>query len=152
MNSKNNNRMKQILSFAFLLFIACNNTQTSNTEPYTKERTTVNPNPVKEYVEEVGDKLNPDWKFKVQLFEQKESLKYEVKFQYKEVMGEKIFSYPNLGFMPKPELKKGPDKFSCIVGFYDADSTFMELRLIKMENENLMYRHLKEYSVGEEKK
>ena len=135
----------------FICLSSCNNGQSGNTEPYTKERVTVNPNPVKEYVEEVGDKLNPEWKFKVQLFEQKESLKYEVKFQYKEVKGEKIFSYPNLGFMPKPELKKGPDQFSCIVGFYDADSTFMELRLIKVENENMVYRHLKEYQVEEEK-
>jgi hypothetical protein len=144
--------MKQIFSFALLLFIACNNKPANNEQPYTKERTTVNPNPVKEYVEEVGDKLNPEWKFKVQLFEQKESLKYEVKFQYKEVTGEKIFSFPNLGFMPKPELKKGPKPFSCIVGFYDADSVFMELRMIAVENENLMYRHLKEYQVGETKK
>ena len=144
--------MKQLLSFAFLLLFACNNKQTNNTEPYTKERTTVNPAPVKEYTEEVGDKLNPEWKFKVQLFEQKESLKYEVKFQYKEVTGEKIFSFPNLGFMPKPELRKGAEPFSCIIGFYDADSVFMELRMIKVENENLLYKHLKEYQVGEEKK
>jgi hypothetical protein len=144
--------MKQLI-FAFLVLslFACNN-QTNNTVPYTKERATVNPNPVKEYTEEVNDKLNPEWKFKVQLFEQKESLKYEVKFQYKEVTGEKIFSFPNLGFMPKPELKKGPNPFSCIVGFYDADSVFMELRMIAVENENLIYRHLKEYQVEAEKK
>jgi hypothetical protein len=146
--------MKQVFIVLVIaaLFSCNNNQQTSNTEPYVKERFTVNPNPVKEYVEEVSDKLNPDWKFKVQLFEQKESLKYEVKFQYKEVTGEKIFSYPNLGFMPKPELKKGPDQFSCIVGFYDADSVFNELRLIKVENDNLVYRHLKEYSVAAEVK
>jgi hypothetical protein len=144
-----------LFSITAFFIISCNNNNNnnvSNTEPYTKERSTVNPNPVKEYVEDVGDQLNPEWKFKVQLFEQKESLKYEAKFQYKEVTGEKIFSFPNLGFMPKPELKVGPDKFSCIIGFYDADSVFMELRLIKVENENLVYRHLKEYSVGEEKK
>lgn len=144
--------MKLYFVFIFLSAFACNSATISNIQPYTKERTTVNPAPVKEYAEEVGDKLNPEWKFKVQLFEQKESLKYEVKFQYKEVTGEKIFSFPNLGFMPKPELRKGAEPFSCIIGFYDADSVFMELRMIKVENENLMYRHLKEYSVGEEKK
>ncbi len=141
-----------IVSLTVVLF-SCNNAQQAgNTDPYLKERATVNPNPVKEYVENVGDQLNPEWQFKVQLFEQKESLKYEAKFQYKEVTGEKIFSYPNLGFMPKPELKKGPDKFSCIIGFYDADSIFNELRLIKVENENLVYRHLKEYAVTDENK
>lgn len=144
--------MKQLLYILFIILISCNSGKTNRSEPYTKERATVNPNPVKEYTEEVGDKLNPEWKFKVTLYEQKESLKYEVKFQYKEVTGEKIFSFPNMGFMPKPDLKKGPDPLSCIIGFYDADSTFMELRLIKVENENLIYRHLKEYKVEEEKK
>jgi hypothetical protein len=136
-----------------ICFASCSNNQKSDsTEPYVKERTTVNPNPVITYEETVKDDLNPEWKFKVELFEQKESLKYEVKFQYKEVTGEKIFSFPNLGFMPKPGIKKGPDKFSCIIGFYDADSVFMDLRMIKVENENLLYRHLKEYAVEKEKK
>jgi hypothetical protein len=144
--------MKQLLFIALIVLVSCTTNKKSNTEPYTKERVAVNPNAVKEYTEDVNDPLNPDWKFKVALFEQKESLKYEVRFQYKEVTGEKIFSFPNMGFMPKPDLKKGPDKFSCIIGFYDADSTFMELRMIKVENENLVYRHLKEYKVEEEVK
>jgi hypothetical protein len=143
--------MKYLILAAMIAVTACGSNNNSNT-PYTAERATVSSVAVKEYTEDVNDPLNPDWKFKVALFEQKESLKYEVRFQYKEVTGEKIFSFPNMGFMPKPELKKGPDKFSCIIGFYDADSTFMELRMIKVENENLVYRHLKEYKVEEEKK
>jgi hypothetical protein len=144
--------MKQLICLLLIVSISCNSNGTkNNVQPYTKERTTVNPNAVKEYVEEVNDSLNPDWKFRVALFEQKESLKYEVRFQYKEITGEKIFSFPNMGFMPKPELKEGKNKFSCIIGFYDADSTFMELRMIKVENENLVYRHLKEYKVEEKK-
>lgn len=144
--------MKQILLFATILFISCNNGASNNTQPYTKERTTVKIAPVVEYTETVNDQLNPDWNFKVALFEQKESLKYEVKFQYKEVTGEKIFSFPNMGFMPKPGLKKGPEPFSCIIGFYDADSVFMDLRMIKVENENLIYKHLKEYKTEDPKK
>jgi hypothetical protein len=140
--------MKQLVTvLAAAFFISCGGNSGSSTQPYTEERTTVSADPVKVYEEPVGDSLNPTWKFKVELFEQKQSLKYHVKFQYKEVTGEKIFSYPNLGFMPKPELKKGPDPLSCIIGFYDADSTFMELRIVKVENDNLVYRHLKEYQV-----
>ncbi len=144
--------MKYFLSLlsAVVLF-SCNNSPKDDTQPYVKERASVNSNPVAVYEEPVNDKLNPDWKFKVQLFEQKESLKFEAKFQYKEVTGEKIFSVPNLGFMPKPALKKGPQPFSCIIGFYDADSTFMELRMVRVENENLVYSHLKEYAVEKEK-
>ena len=63
--------MKQISFFLFIFIFSCNTATKNNTEPYTKERTTVNPAPVKEYAEEVNDKLNPEWKFKVQLFEQK---------------------------------------------------------------------------------
>ena len=144
--------MKYLFLAVAIAFTACNGAKNSNNEPFTAERKTVSSAAVKEYTEDVNDPLNPDWKFKVALFEQKESLKYEVKFQYKEVTGEKIFTFPNMGFMPKPELKKGPDKFSCIIGFYDADSTFMELRMIKVENENLVYKHLKEYKVEEAKK
>ena len=141
--------MKYLILVAMIAVTACGSNNNSNA-PYTAERATVSSVAVKEYTEDVNDPLNPDWKFKVALFEQKESLKYEVRFQYKEVTGEKIFSF--MGFMPKPELKKGPEKFSCIIGFYDADSTFMELRMVKVENENLVYRHLKEYKVEEAKK
>lgn len=144
--------MKYLIAAMVIVLTACNTNEKSSNEPFTPERKTVNPAAVKEYTEDVNDPLNPGWKFKVALFEQKESLKYEVKFQYKEVTGEKIFSFPNMGFMPKPDLKKGPDKYSCIIGFYDADSTFMELRMIKVENENLVYKHLKEYQVEKEKK
>ncbi len=144
--------MKQVFTILAAAFLfSCSNSE-SSTQPYTEERATVSNEPVKVYEESVGDSLNPDWKFKVELYEQKQSLKYHAKFQYKEVTGEKIFSYPNLGFMPKPALKKGSDPLSCIIGFYDADSTFMELRLVKVENENLVYRHLKEYQVEAEKK
>lgn len=143
--------MKYLILTAMIAVAACSSNNNSST-PYTAERATVSSIAVKEYTEDVNDPLNPDWKFKVALFEQKESLKYEARFQYKEVTGEKIFSFPNMGFMPKPELRKGPDKFSCIIGFYDADSTFMELRMIKVENENLVYKHLKEYKVEEAKK
>lgn len=143
--------MKYLILAAMIAVTACGSNNNSNT-PYTAERATVSSVAVKEYTEDVNDPLNPDWKFKVALFEQKESLKYEVRFQYKEVTGEKVFSFPNMGFMPKPELRKGPEKFSCIIGFYDADSTFMELRVVKVENENLVYKHLKEYKVEEAKK
>ena len=143
--------MKQLLfSILTLSFIACNN-KTAKTEPYTKERATVKSGPVITYTESTSN--NDSTKtLKVELFEQKESLKYEVKFSYNGTNGEKIFSYPNLGFMPKPGLKKGPNPMSCIVGFYDADSVFMDLRLIAVENGNLMYRHLKEYQVEGTKK
>jgi hypothetical protein len=139
--------MKKLAAIAFLAFVACGEKKSNSNEPFVKERTTVNPAAVKEYTAGTDTA-----KFKVQLFEQKESLNYEVKFAYKEATGEKIFTLPNMGIMPKPELKKGADDLSCIIGFYDADSTFMEFRLVKVENGTLVYRHLKEYQVEDPKK
>ncbi|HMO31697.1 MAG TPA: hypothetical protein PKE63_05640 [Lacibacter sp.] len=149
--------MKRLFVFAAaafgLLAVSSCGDDTSHLKPYTEERATVNPDPVLEYVVNLGDTLNPEWAFSVKLYEQQKSLQYRVLFKYKEVEGEKIFSYPNLGFMPLPGLRRqGEDSLACVVGFYDADSTFMDLRLIKVENGNLIYRHLKEYQVGEGKK
>lgn len=146
----------KLFRYPALLFIfaaaACGGNG-SNLEPYTEERTVVKQEPVLEYNVPLNDELNPEWSFSVKLFEQKKSLQYRVLFKYKEVEGEKIFTYPNLGFMPKPGLRQqGDDPMACVVGFYDADSTFMDMRLIKVENGNLVYRHLKEYQVDDGKK
>lgn len=138
---------KLIVVVAAFAFVACGEKNPNNNEPFAKERATVNPAAVKEYV--AGSDTA---QFKVQLFEQKESLNYELKFSYKDASSEKIFTLPNMGIMPKPELKKGADDLSCIIGFYDADSTFMEYRLVKVENGTLLYRHLKEYKVEDPKK
>lgn len=148
-------KFTHLLSAVMILIFAataCGSNE-SNLEPYTEERAVVKEDPVLEYKVLLNDTLNPEWAFHVKLYEQKKSLQYRVLFKYKEVEGEKIFSYPNLGFMPKPGLRRqGEDSLACLVGFYDADSTFMDLRLIKVENDNLMYRHLKEYQVDEGKK
>ena len=136
-----------IILLLLVSFCACGDA--NNTVPYTKERAIVNPEAVLTYTE--SDNGDTAKTLRVALFEQKESLKFEVKFSYKDATGEKIFSYPNLGFMPKPGLKKGPKPMSCIIGFYDADSVFMDLRLVAVENGSLYYRHLKEYQVEAEK-
>jgi hypothetical protein len=73
--------MKQLLfSILMLSFIACNN-ETAKTEPYTKERATVKTDAVVTYTETENNN-DTSKTLKVQLFEQKESLKYEVKFSY----------------------------------------------------------------------
>ena len=138
---------KLFVVIATVMLAACAEKNTNSNEPFVKERATVNPAPVKEYVAGADTA-----KFKVQLFEQKESLNYEVKFSFKEAASEKIITLPNMGIMPKPDLKKGADDLTCIIGFYDADSVFMEYRQIKVENGTLGYKHLKEYQVEDPKK
>ncbi|RXK59995.1 hypothetical protein ESA94_13180 [Lacibacter luteus] len=139
--------MKKLVVIAAVVFAACNSKPETN-QPYVEERATVSTEPVKEYSFTDADSA----KFKVQLFEQKKSLNYEVKFSYKEAASEKIITLPNMGIMPKPELKKGANDLSCIIGFYDADSIFMEYRLVNVEKGLLGYKHLKEYQVEQPKK
>lgn len=139
--------MKKLFVLAAIAFVACNAKPEVN-QPYVEERATVNPAPVKEYVFTGADSA----KFSVQLFEQKKSLNYEIKFSYKDASSEKIITLPNMGIMPKPDLKKGADDLTCIIGFYDADSVFMEYRQIKVDKGILGYKHLKEYQVEQPKK
>ncbi len=139
--------MKKLVVLAAIVLVACNSKPESN-QPYIAERATVNTEPVKTYAYTGADSTQ----FKVQLFEQKKSLNYEVKFSYKDAASEKIITLPNLGIMPKPELKKGADDLTCIIGFYDADSVFMEYRQIKVDKGVLGYKHLKEYQVEAPKK
>ena len=139
--------MKKLVVLAAIALAACNAKQETN-QPYTEERATVSTEPVKTYAFTGADSAQ----FKVQLFEQKKSLNYEVKFSYKDASSEKIITLPNMGIMPKPELKKGANDLSCIIGFYDADSVFMEYRLVNVENGLLGYKHLKEYQVEAPKK
>ncbi len=139
--------MKKLVVLAVIVFAACNSKPESN-QPYVAERATVSAEPVKTYAYTGADSAQ----FKVQLFEQKKSLNYEIKFSYKDVASEKIITLPNLGIMPKPELKKGADDLTCIIGFYDADSVFMEYRQIKVDKGVLGYKHLKEYQVEAPKK
>ncbi len=139
--------MKKLVVLAAIAFAACNAKPESN-QPYVEERATVSTEPVKTYAYTGADSAQ----FKVQLFEQKKSLNYEIKFSYKDASSEKIITLPNMGIMPKPDLKKGADDLTCIIGFYDADSVFMEYRQIKVENGTLGYKHLKEYQVEAPKK
>ncbi len=144
--------MKYVFLIAMIAFASCKSAKKDNTEPFTPERATVNPNAVKEYVVNLNDPKDPNAEFHVALFEQKKSLDYAVRFRFREAASEKIFSLPNLGFMPKPELRKGADSLTCVIGFYDADSTFMEFRSIQVENGVMSYKHLKEYQTEEPKK
>lgn len=144
--------MKYVFLIAMIAFASCKPAKKDNTEPFTPERATVNANAVKEYVVNLNDPKDPNAEFHVALFEQKKSLDYEVRFRFREAASEKIFTLPNLGFMPKPELRKGADSLTCVIGFYDADSTFMEFRAIQVENGVMSYKHLKEYQTEEPKK
>jgi hypothetical protein len=53
------------------------------------------------------------------LFETEKTFRYLLKMQFEEIKGEDTLKLPNFGIDPKPELRKGKDKYSCVIGFID---------------------------------
>ena len=106
------------------------------------------PEPAEQYQEKTDDKLN-DWYFSVQLFETPMTFNYLIKMQFEEVRGEDTLRLPNLGSPPKPVLKKGPEKYSCLIGFLDDENKFREYKLVHLDKaRNLKLTTLKHYSVS----
>jgi hypothetical protein len=71
-----------------------------------------------------------------------------MKIQFEEVRGEDTIKIPDLGIEPKPVIQKGNEKYSCVVGFLDANNQFREYKLIHVENSNqLKVTTLKHYFV-----
>ena len=118
----------------------------SNAEvPETRKH--INEAAVVEFKEKTGDALN-DWYFLVQLFETSETFQYRIKLQFEEIRAEDTIRFPNFGIWPKPQIQKGKDKFSCIIGFLDQDNKFREYKLVSVKDGNaLKISALAHYSV-----
>lgn len=123
-------------------------TPVSSADKIPLNRDNVNAAPVAEYKEKTDNPLN-DWYFSVKLFETPNTFYYLIKLQYEEVKGEDTLKLPNFGIMPKPMIQKGPEKYSCIIGFMDKDNQFREYKKVYMENDHLKIVALKHYAVIE---
>lgn len=132
------------LSLLSVIFTACN----QSTPEVSLKRTSVSKTPVKEYSEKVPDSLN-DWYYKVQVFETDSTFNYLVKMQYKEVTGEQLIRIPNLGYEPKPELKKGFYDKTVMVGFLDDKGKFMDYKMVYVVDGQLGIRSVKRYTVND---
>ena len=99
------------------------------------------------YREKTDNPLN-DWYFSVRLFETEKTFKYLLKMQFEEVRGGDTLDLPNFGINPKPELRKGKDKYSCIIGFIDRENKFREYKLVYVKDgSELKLRTLNHYSI-----
>ena len=147
-------------SFLLLLALMCCNkpknndeTATSNsgeptkaindTIPLTREK--VEKSPVASYSEKVKDELN-DWRLAVDVYETKETFKFLMKIEYMVQEAEDTLTIPNFGIMPKVEIRNGPEKESCIVGFLDKQGEFKEYKLIALKDKQLKISTLKYYA------
>lgn len=110
-------------------------------------RETVNTEPVAEYKEKTDNPLN-DWYFSVKLYETSKTFQYVMKLKYEELEGDDTLKLPDLGEMPKPVIQKGPDKYSCIVGFMDNNNQFREYKKVYVQKNELKVTSLKHYTVA----
>jgi hypothetical protein len=160
--------MRKLVAFILLLtacsYLQCCHSSTNNTAQTSDStsgkssganiihnpefRKTVRKDAVAEYKEKTDDRLN-DWYFSVRLFETERTDDYLVKMEFEGIEGTDTLRLPDLGIPPKPVIKKGKDKYACIIGFMDNDDQFREYKMVYVTDKgrNLRITTLKHYSV-----
>ena len=102
---------------------------------------------VAEYRVKTDNPLN-DWYFSVRLFETRKTFHYLIRLEYEEITGTDTLRLPNFGTMPEPVIRKGPEQYSCIIGFLDKDKQFREYKKVYVKNDVLKITALKHYAVA----
>lgn len=110
-------------------------------------RTAIKKEPVAQYSERTDNPLN-EWYFSVKLYETSKTFHYTMKMQFEEIRGTDTLKLPNFGIMPEPVIRKGPDKYSCIIGFLDKDKQFREYKKVYIKNDVLKVTALRHYGVS----
>jgi hypothetical protein len=150
-----------LLGMIFIAVIACNsstNTElqssdTNDTTTYITNdtisnfRKVINQNAVASFCKSVPDEFNK-WVFAIDVYETKETFKYNMRIKYKELTVTDSLRIPNFGTMPKVILQGGKEPLSCIIGFADKKGNFKEYRKAFIDNDRLRIVSLKSYFVG----
>lgn len=144
-----------------LLLAACNETNLETTavkdsvviiprETVSPERQKPSTKAITSYYEGVADNAGNanEWKFGIGVYETKYTFQYLLKMQYKELRVTDTLKVPDLGFMPRVEVKKGKEAQSCIIGFYDKKGVFKEYKKLNVKNEQLKLTKLNSYYVA----
>lgn len=150
--------MKNLIYTIPLLLLACNNGESEKQQhnsgtvvnpvnTISEKREKVNSAPVAEYKQKVPDELN-DWYFTVKVYETPATFDYKVKLQYQELRAEDSFTVPNLGINPSIAIKKGPEDYSCIIGFHDKEGLFREYKLVSAKDGKVKIKTIGHYAVS----
>lgn len=110
-------------------------------------RDTIQKAPVAEYRVKTDNPLN-DWYFSVRLFETRKTFYYLIRLQFEEIQGTDTLKLPNFGILPQPVIRKGPENYSCIIGFMDKDNQFREYKKVYVVGDRLKITALKHYAVA----
>lgn len=109
-----------------------------------KTRKEVSSKPVAVFEEKTENPLN-DWYFRVKIYETPKTFRYVMKMQYEEINGTDTLKLPNQGIWPTVQIRKGEEKYSCIVGFLDKDGQFREYKKVYVKENVLKVKVLKSY-------
>ena len=110
-------------------------------------RDSVRHEPVAEYRIKTENPLN-DWYFSVRLFETRKTFHYVIRLEYEEIHGQDTLKLPNFGIPPQPVIRKGSEKYSCIIGFLDKDGQFREYKKVYVVGDRLKITALRHYAVA----
>lgn len=110
-------------------------------------RDRVQKEPVAQYRIKTDNPLN-DWYFSVRLYETRKTFYYLIRLQFEEIEGTDTLKLPNFGIAPRPEIRKGPENYSCIIGFMDKENQFREYKKVYVVGNRLKITALKHYAVA----
>jgi hypothetical protein len=117
----------------------------NDTIPMTRNK--VSKKAVAAYVVPINNPLLKQY-FGVEVFETRQTFHFLLKMQYEGVLETDTLKIPNVGIWPVVQVKKGPTKMSCIIGFLDKDKNFKEYKMLSAKGDKLKLRVLRHYSVG----
>jgi hypothetical protein len=107
-------------------------------------RSLVKKEPVAEYREKTG---RLEGEFVVRLYQTSKNMAFRIDMEYEGLPGDDTVRLPDLGSEPKPILRQGGEKLSCIIGFTDNDNQFRELKLVHANGNQLKITTLKHWVV-----
>lgn len=145
---------KTFIFLATVSIVSCNSPQEVKSIPsFTTTQKTWTPPPsgtiVDEYTEQIREDDLNDLSFKVTIISTDESEKgiydLHLAFGYNENETQLVLpKWPDYTIL-KPVIKKGQDKYQCLIGFETGDDTFHELYEVKVDNQDITMKQTKAY-------
>ncbi len=148
----------RLFLFHILFALGCNNHNSNGSDTDSSGvsitsaidlvRTNVKAEPIATYNYALPNDLNK-WHFNVTLKETTQRFNYLLEMQYQEMTGADTIRFPNFGFEPEPQIKKGSNDLECIIGFLDKEKKFRDYIKVFIDNDQLRVKTLKQYAVYE---
>lgn len=151
--------MKRCFALFTILTIACINKNQLHEQKASQEtefvtndtipnvRAEVSKTPVASYVIPINNPLLHQY-FGAQIFETPLTFQFLLQLQYEGVLETDTLKIPNFGTAPIVQIKKGPEKMSCIIGFLDKQKRFKEYKMLTAKENKLKLKVLHHYFVG----